>query len=189
MRSISTRKSKQIYWNRLPIERLIYTCYCLTLYCTHYFIARRQIRCIKSETLCNRGLTMVTESWCSCCLSVDSELKTCYWTCSLRRTYRLRLGVFFVHLLENKSLVNFQIQLIWFSWCYLRLVMLCWDTARAQPASVLVACRNSGVTLLGVISKRFVCFMCFPVVLRNQWKYRQEIIAARDPSDIALSNI
>jgi len=31
----------------------------LTLYCTHHFIARRQIRCIKSETLCNRGLTVV----------------------------------------------------------------------------------------------------------------------------------
>jgi len=31
--------------------------YCdLTLYCTHYFIARRQIRCIKNDTSCNRGL-------------------------------------------------------------------------------------------------------------------------------------
>jgi len=31
----------------------IHMCYCLTLYCTHYFIARRQIRCYRTVTLCN----------------------------------------------------------------------------------------------------------------------------------------
>ena len=31
----------------------------LTLYCTHYFIARRQIRCCQLVTLRNRGLSIV----------------------------------------------------------------------------------------------------------------------------------
>jgi len=35
-------------------------CPCLTLYCTHYFfIARRQIRCYRTVTLCSRGLSVL----------------------------------------------------------------------------------------------------------------------------------
>ena len=43
-------------------KMLIYTCHCLTLYCTQYFIARRQIRCIKNDKSCNRGLMSVCVS-------------------------------------------------------------------------------------------------------------------------------
>jgi len=39
-------------------------CHCLTLYCTHYFIARRQIRCYRTVTLCNRGLTVLQSTAC-----------------------------------------------------------------------------------------------------------------------------
>ena len=64
----------------------IHMCYCLTLYCTHYFIARRQIRCYRTVTLRYRGLTHLTVCVCllytrtHCLQLINSRtLLTCMW--------------------------------------------------------------------------------------------------------------
>jgi len=59
----------------------------LTLYCTHYFIARRQIRCIKNDTLCN-------EQW-----RVKMKL-----TLKIRRYFWLKDGAAFFKSGEPRSL-------------------------------------------------------------------------------------
>jgi len=55
------------------LQRQILT---LTLYCTHYFIARRQIRCYRTVELCSRGLILGRTCYCWLCIIVCNTVSS-----------------------------------------------------------------------------------------------------------------
>ena len=78
-------------------------CHCLTLYYTHYFIARRQIRCYRTVELCNRGLRSLVG--CTACLCRPLQANAAPLDDLLLLNYRCTL----LHLLFFSSTVLYLI--------------------------------------------------------------------------------